>query len=142
MVSHATVGEDDALEEVGEPIRQSSSFQPKSWGFAFQEVYKRTCQGWSPGKDLCEDRIPHIMAHHMSFLYSKLGPQGQRLHSRINQLSGETGLEVLHLFSLLYEGVGEILWLIRETEAKMVKHHHPIVFAQITCIEEYISPSA
>ena len=28
VVSHATVGEDDTLEEVGEPIWQRSSFQP------------------------------------------------------------------------------------------------------------------
>ena len=53
----------------------------KSWGFSFLGLV------WSPCKDLCEDRIPHVMAHHMSFLYSQLGPQGQRLFSRMNQVS-------------------------------------------------------
>ena len=33
----------------------------------------------SPCEDFCEDRVPHVVAHHVSFLYAKLGPQGKGL---------------------------------------------------------------
>ena len=46
----------------------------------------------------------------------------------------------LYLLSLLDEWVGEILWFIRKAKPKMVKHHHTIVFAQMTCIREHIIP--
>ena len=49
----------------------------KVCGCPYREKKKRLI--WSPCKDLREDRISHIMAHHMGFLYPQLGPQGQCL---------------------------------------------------------------
>ena len=40
VVSHATIGEDDTLEEVGEPIWQRSSFQPECLWLSLPEEEK------------------------------------------------------------------------------------------------------
>ena len=79
MVSHAAVGECDALEEVCETIRQRSSFQSKTKNRIIFLSGQRKSLFSSPCEDFCEDRVPHVVAHHVSFLYAKLGPQGKGL---------------------------------------------------------------